>query len=72
MNPARSFGAAIRDRHWHALWIYFLAPTLGMLSAAEFLLRVRGGIGLYGAKLHHANDKRCIFRHGAQQVEAAK
>lgn len=72
MNPARSFGAAIRDRHWHALWIYFLAPTLGMLIAAEFLLRVRGGVGPYCAKLHHANDKRCIFRHGVQQVEAAK
>lgn len=72
MNPARSFGAAIGDRHWNALWIYFLAPAVGMLIAAEFWLRVRGGIGPYCAKLHHANDKRCIFRHGAQQVEAAK
>jgi hypothetical protein len=23
---------------WHALWIYFIAPTLGMLAAAEVFL----------------------------------
>jgi aquaporin Z len=68
MNPARTFGPALRGRYWHALWLYFLAPTLGMLMAAQFFLRVRGGIGPYCAKLHHANDKRCIFRHGTQQV----
>ena len=64
MNPARTFGSAFRGRYWHALWIYFLAPTLGMLLAAEFFLWVRAGIGPYCAKLHHASDKRCIFRHG--------
>jgi aquaporin Z len=68
MNPARSFGSAFRARYWHALWVYFLAPTLGMLVAADLFLRVRGGIGPYCAKLHHANDRRCIFRHGTQQV----
>jgi len=68
MNPARTFGSAFRGRYWHALWVYFMAPTLGMLVAAEFFLHMRGGIGPYCAKLHHANDKRCIFRHGTQQV----
>jgi len=68
MNPARTFGSAFRGRYWHALWVYFMAPTLGMLGAAEFFLHMRGGIGPYCAKLHHANDKRCIFRHGTQQV----
>jgi aquaporin Z len=38
MNPARTFGSAFRGRHWHALWVYFLAPTLGMLVAAELFL----------------------------------
>ena len=61
MNPARTFGSALRGRYWHALWVYFLAPTLGMLIAAEFFLLIRGGIGPSCAKLHHANDKRCIF-----------
>jgi aquaporin Z len=68
MNPARTFGSAFLGGYWHALWLYFLAPTAGMMVAAEFFLRMRGGIGPYCAKLHHANDKRCIFRHGVQEV----
>jgi len=60
MNPARSFASAVPAHFWHALWIYFLAPPLGMLAAAECHLR-RGGAVLC-AKLHHVNDRRCIFR----------
>jgi pyruvate/2-oxoglutarate dehydrogenase complex dihydrolipoamide dehydrogenase (E3) component/glycerol uptake facilitator-like aquaporin len=63
MNPARTFGSAFQASYWHALWIYFVAPQLGMLAAAEVFLRVRGGVGPYCAKLHHANNKRCIFIH---------
>jgi aquaporin Z len=63
MNPARTFGSAFHAGYWHALWIYFFAPTLGMLIAAEVFLRARGGVGPYCAKLHHANNKRCIFHH---------
>jgi len=43
MNPARTFGSAIHAGYWHALWIYFAAPTLGMLAAAEIFLRAQGG-----------------------------
>ena len=64
MNPARTFGSAFHAGYWHALWIYFTAPTLGMLAAAEVFLRARGGAAPYCAKLHHANNKRCIFHHG--------
>jgi len=64
MNPARTFGSAFPADYWHALWVYFIAPTLGMLVAAELFLRVRGGVPPYCAKLHHANNKRCIFHHG--------
>jgi len=62
-NPARTFGPALYSSYWHALWIYFIAPPLGMLAAAEVFLLARGGEGPYCAKLHHHNDKRCIFRH---------
>lgn len=62
-NPARTFGPALYARYWHALWIYFVAPPLGMLAAAEVFLLVRGGRGPYCAKMHHHNDKRCIFHH---------
>ncbi|MGA8488937.1 MAG: aquaporin [Terriglobales bacterium] len=68
MNPARTFGSAFRAGYWHALWIYFIAPTLGMLAAAEVFLQARGGIGPYCAKLQHDNNKRCIFIHGYQQL----
>jgi aquaporin Z len=66
MNPARTFASAFHAGYWQALWIYFLAPTLGMLAAAEVFLRARGGVPPYCAKLHHANSKRCIFHHGDQ------
>ena len=64
MNPARSFGPAVHVSYWHAIWLYFTAPTLGMLIAAKVFLRARCGVYPFCAKLHHANNKRCIFRHG--------
>lgn len=68
MNPARSFGSALPARMWMALWIYFTAPPLGMLLAAEVYLRSRGHGAVLCCKLHHDNDKRCIFRcrYGAE------
>jgi aquaporin Z len=63
MNPARTFGSAFHAGYWHGIWIYFAAPTLGMLVAGEVFLRARGGVPPCCAKLHHANQKRCIFRH---------
>jgi aquaporin Z len=35
MNPARSLASALPGQLWKALWIYFTAPPLGMLLAAE-------------------------------------
>jgi aquaporin Z len=70
MNPARSFGSAVPARLWNSLWIYFTAPPLGMLLAAQFYLWVRGARGVICAKLHHANDQRCIFRCGYVRREA--
>lgn len=64
MNPARSFGSAIPPQLWQFLWIYFTAPPLGMLLAAEAYVRLRGVHRVICAKLHHHNDKRCIFHCG--------
>ena len=61
MNPARSFGSALAADLWNGLWIYFTAPPLGMLAAAELYLWLRGRHAVGCAKLHHRNDKRCIF-----------
>ena len=67
-NPARTFGSALHPNYWHALWIYFIAPSMGMLAAGEVFLRVRRGAAPYCAKLHHANSKRCIFHHAQPEV----
>jgi aquaporin Z len=61
MNPARTFASAVPARHWVDLWIYFTAPLIGMLSAAEVYLCMRGVPQIGCAKLHHDNNQRCIF-----------
>lgn len=69
MNPARTFGSAAAAREWTALWLYFTAPPLGMLAAALVFRIRRGAHAALCAKLHHENNKRCIFRcnYGATQ-----
>jgi aquaporin Z len=62
MSPARSFASAAPGGIWNSLWIYFTAPPLGMMLAAQVYLWLRGKDAVFCAKLHHANDKRCIFR----------
>jgi aquaporin Z len=64
MNPARTFGSAAGARVWSSLWIYFTAPPLGMLFAAEVRARFPGAREVLCAKLDHANGYRCIFRCG--------
>jgi aquaporin Z len=60
MNPARTFGPDLVSGAWSGLWIYFVAPPLGMLAAAELYVRVRGHATIRCAKLHH-DDGPCIF-----------
>jgi aquaporin Z len=61
MNPARTMGSAVPAMIWDGLWIYLTAPPLGMLFAAEVYLWRRGRQAVKCCKLHHDNDKRCIF-----------
>jgi aquaporin Z len=61
MNPARSFGPAAVSHMWTGFWVYCVAPPLGMLAAAEVYVRLQGAGSVACAKLHHQNDKRCIF-----------
>ena len=61
MNPARTFASALAAGQWRALWIYFSAPPLGMLAAAELYLFLFGERGVFCAKLDHPDDAPCIF-----------
>lgn len=70
MNPARSLAPAILSGSLDTLWIYFVAPVLGMAAAGECFVRRHGDDAVWCAKLNHAGAGPCIFRcrvesHGA-------
>jgi len=60
MNPARSLGPALLAGRFDGLWIYFLAPPLAMIAAADVFRRTRARPAPC-AKLHHSDAVRCIF-----------
>jgi len=61
LNPARTFASAFVANDWRALWIYFVAPPIGMLSAATVFQKLRAAPKIRCAKLHHTSRHRCIF-----------
>jgi len=61
INPARTTGSAIFAHVWTALWLYFLAPPLGMMIAAEVHIRVYGVDRILCAKLHPDPKYPCPF-----------
>ena len=62
INPARSLGSAVFANVWTAFWIYILAPITGMFIASFVYTGFFGLKSVKCAKLHHQNDKRCIFK----------
>jgi aquaporin Z len=58
MNPARSLGSALPAQELGAIWIYAIAPPLGMLTAATLLRQRAAGTC---AKLFHSSKVSCIF-----------
>ena len=64
-NPARSFGPALISSNWHAWWVYWLGPLLGMLLAvAVYRLGRRHTAGIAVAKLYHFEHDRYGVFHG--------
>jgi aquaporin Z len=57
-NPHQLWSLLLADLK-SSIWIYFTAPPLRMLAAAEIYLWRRGKVNC--AKLNHCPDKRCIF-----------
>lgn len=58
MNPARTLASALPGGPRDGLWVYLLAPCLGMLAAAALHGALGGRIAC--AKLRHSADQRCI------------
>ncbi len=59
MNPARSFASAAGAGTLHLLWLYFVAPPLGMALGATMALGLRAAPAC--PKLHHPDSQPCIF-----------
>ncbi len=71
MNPARTYGSAIFAGNWSGWWVYFTAPPLAMLAAAEFFVRLRGPHAVLCAKLDHDSRYGCIFNcTGGESTES--
>jgi aquaporin Z len=75
INPARTTGSAFFADVWTAAWLYFIAPLLGMMCAAEIYLRIFGTAGVLCAKLHPDPEYPCPFlcnypfhRHSGEPV----
>jgi aquaporin Z len=67
MNPARTLGSALAAQVFDSIWIYFIAPPIGFLLAAELYVRRRGLHAVLCAKFHHDHSHRCIFHCGYMQ-----
>jgi aquaporin Z len=70
VNPARSFSSALFAHIWDGIWIYFLAPSFGMLTAAALYKRVMGGDRIYCAKVFHDLKSVCPFDCRFEQLES--
>lgn len=62
MNPARTLGPAVLAGRYDGLWMYFVAPLMGMLLAAEAYVARSGMARVRCAKFDHPPDVACVFR----------
>jgi aquaporin Z len=62
INPARTAGSAVFAHLWTAGWVYFTAPLIGMMGAAEAYLRSFGPDRILCAKLRPDPAYACPFR----------
>jgi aquaporin Z len=60
MNPARTFASAAASGIWTSVWVYFTAPILGMLAAAE-LFQLAHDTQVGCPKLHRSPHHRNRF-----------
>jgi aquaporin Z len=60
LNPARSFGPALRAHHLHLYWVYVAGPLAGAVLGA-FLHRVLPGDRPITAKLFHDSAYQSTF-----------
>jgi aquaporin Z len=62
INPARTFASALPSQIWTAFWIYYFAPTLGMVFAAEVYLHYPKRAKVICGKLCPNSETPCICK----------
>jgi len=67
INPARTVGSAVWANVWTAEWVYFVAPLVGMFSAAAIYVNWFGIESVLCAKLHAAPSVLCPFECGVAE-----
>jgi aquaporin Z len=74
INPARTAASALPSGIWTGGWVYFTAPVLGMLLAAQLYGLINASSLRACPKLHHGVRQRCIFcgHPGEAQVSPAR
>lgn len=60
INPARTFASGLPARVWDGFWIYYFAPPLAMLTAAEIYLRYPKKPKIICCKLCPNVEQACI------------
>jgi aquaporin Z len=60
INPARTFASAFPSQIWTGFWLYYFAPPLGMLLAAEVYLRYAKRPKILCGKLHPNHETPCL------------
>ena len=70
-NPARSFSSALFAHLWRGIWVYFAAPSLGMLTAAAVYRKLVGSNRIYCAKVFHDLTSICPFDCHFHQLQSS-
>ena len=60
INPARTVASTLPSGRYNELWVYLVAPLLGMLLAAEVHARIKAFPKPRCCKLNHHMPGRCI------------
>ncbi|MEL6500655.1 MAG: aquaporin [Cyanobacteria bacterium J06623_1] len=60
INPARTFATALAAQIWDGFWIYYFAPPLAMLTAAELYLHYPKKPKVICCKLCPNHEQDCI------------
>jgi aquaporin Z len=69
LNPARTFASGLIGHDFTAIWLYFIAPPLGMLLAALAFVSIRSKRAVLCGRLNHTGPYACIFNCSRNELQ---